>query len=156
LLVACTNVAMMLQARNTVREREFSVRMAIGARKSRIFRQLLCESLVLVAAGAALGWFFAVLATRTLAAWTGIETGLSPDRTVLLFTLAISGAAALAFGLTPLWNAVSAPVAGVLRSNSTSVTTSRRRVLGGRIVLSAQIAVSLLLLMVGSLLLRTL
>jgi predicted permease len=156
LLIACTNVAMMVQARNTVRHREFSLRMAIGAGKGTIFRQLLCESLLLVSAGAALGWTFALLATRALATWSEIQTGLSPDRTVLLFTLAVSCAAALAFGLAPLWNAVNAPVAGVLRSSATNMTTSRRRVLGGRIVLAAQIAVSLVLLMAASLMLRTL
>ena len=156
LLIACVNVVMMVQARNTVRSREFSLRMAMGASRTAIFRQLLSESVLLVAAGALLGWGFAILATRTLAVWSHIETGLSPDRTVLLFTLAISSAAALAFGLAPLWNAVSAPAAGVLRSSATNLTSSRGRVIGGRIVLSAQISLSLVLLMAASLLLRTL
>ena len=156
LLIACTNVAMMLQARNTVRQRQFSLRMAIGATRAMIFRQLLCESVLLVGAGAALGWAFALAATRALAAWSEIQTGLSPDRTVLLFTLGVASAAALVFGLAPLWNAVNAPVAGVLRSNATSMTANRSRVLAGRVVLAAQIAVSLVLLMAASLLLRTL
>ena len=156
LLIACTNVAMMVQARNAVRQRQFSLRMAIGATRVMIFRQLLAESLLLVVTGAFLGWAFALVATRALAAWSEIETGLNPDRTVLLFTLAVSCAAALAFGLAPLSGAVSAPVAGVLRANSSSVTATRRRVLGGRIVLAAQVAVSLVLLMAASLLLRTL
>jgi predicted permease len=156
LLIACTNVAMMVQARNAVRQRQFSLRMAIGATRVMIFRQLLAESLLLVVTGAFLGWAFALVATRALAAWSEIETGLNPDRTVLLFTLAVSCAAALAFGLAPLGGAVSAPVAGVLRANSSSVTATRRRVLGGRFVLAAQVAVSLVLLMAASLLLRTL
>ncbi len=156
LLIACTNVAMMIQARNTANRREFSLRMAIGATKSAIFRYLLAESLLLVAAGAALGWVFALVATRALAAWSEIETGLSPDRTVLLFTLGVSSFAALVFGVAPLFSAVSSPVAGVLRSNATNVTSDRSRVLGGRVILSAQIAVSLVLLMAASLLLRTL
>ncbi|HUH63216.1 MAG TPA: ABC transporter permease [Terracidiphilus sp.] len=156
LLIACTNVAMMIQARNTVRQREFSVRMAMGAARAAIFRYLLAESLLLVGAGAASGWVFALAATRALAAWSEIETGLSPDRTVLLFTLGISSLAALIFGLAPLFGAVSAPVAGVLRSNASNLTSGRSRVLGGRIVLSAQIAGSLVLLMAASLLLRTL
>ncbi len=156
LLIACTNVAMMIQARNATSRREFSVRMAMGASKMAIFRYLLAESVLLVVAGAALGWGFALVATRALAAWSEIETGLSPDRTVLLFTIGISAAAAMVFGLAPLFSAVSAPVAGVLRSNATNLTSGRSRVLGGRIVLSAQIAVSLVLLMAASLLLRTL
>ena len=156
LLIACTNVAMMVQARNAVRQREFSLRLALGARKGSIFRQLLCESLLLVAAGAGLGWLFALSATRALTAWSGIETGLSPDRTVLLYTLAISSVAAIAFGLVPLWSAMRAPVAGVLRSTATNTTAHRGRVLSGRIVLVAQMAICLVLLMAGGLLLRTL
>ena len=156
LLIACTNVAMMVQARNTVRQREFSLRMAIGAGRGRIFRQLLSESLMLVSAGAGLGWVFALSATHMLTAWSGIESGLSPDRTVLLFTLLISAVAAVAFGLVPLWSAVHAPVAGVLRSTASGTTAHRGRVLGGRVVLAAQMAICLVLLMAGGLLLRTL
>jgi predicted permease len=156
LLIACTNVAMMVQARNTVREREFSLRLAIGASRGIIFRQLLCESMLLVSTGAGLGWLFALGATRMLAVWSGVEVGLSPDFTVLLFTLLLSSVAALAFGLIPLWSAVRAPVACVLRSASANATASRTRVVGGRIVLACQVAFCLVLLMAASLLLRTL
>jgi predicted permease len=156
LLIACTNVAMMVQARNTVRQREFSLRLAIGAGKVAIFRQLLCESLLLVMAGSSLGWLFAISATRMLSAWSGIETGLIPDRNVLLFTLLISALAALSFGIVPLWSAMHAPVAGVLRSSSTGLTESRTHALGGRIVLAGQMAICLVLLMAAGLLLRTL
>ena len=156
LLIACTNVAMMVQARNMVRQREFSLRLAMGARKGSIFRQLLAESLLLVTSGAALGWLLALAATRSLSAWSGIETGLAPDRTVLLFTLAVSACAALTFGLVPLWSALHAPVAGVLRSTATNSTAHRGRVIGGRIVLAVQMAICLVLLMAGGLLLRTL
>jgi len=117
---------------------------------------LLCESLVLVVAGAGLGWLFALSATRMLATWSGIESGLSPDRTVLLLTLLVSALAALLFGLVPYWSAISAPVAGVLRSTATSTTANRGRVLGGRIILAAQMAICMVLLMAGGLLLRTL
>jgi predicted permease len=156
LLIACTNVAMMVQARNTAREHEFSLRLAVGAGRGSIFRQLLCESVLLVGAGAGLGWLFAVSATRLLAAWSGIETGLSPDKTVLLFTLGISILAALTFSLVPLWTALRAPVAGVLRSTSNNTTAARNRVVASRIVLSTQIAFCLVLLMAAGLLLRTL
>lgn len=156
LLIACINVVMMVQARNTVRQHEFSLRMAIGAGRASIFRQLLSESLLLVMTGAVLGWMFAASATRALASWSGIETGLSPDRTVLLFTIGISAAAALAFGLFPLWSASRVPVAGVLRSTSGTTTASRGRLLAARITLSAQIAMSLVLLVSAGLLLRTL
>jgi predicted permease len=156
LLIACTNVAMMVQARNIVRQREFSLRLAIGAGRAAIFRQLLTESLLLVTAGAGLGWLFALSATRMLASWSDVETGLNPDGRVLVFTLLISALAALTFGLVPLWGALRAPVAGVLRANANQFAGSRARVLGGRMILAVQIAVSLVLLMAASLLLRTL
>jgi predicted permease len=156
LLIACTNVVMMVQARNTAREHEFSLRMAIGAGRASIFRQLLCESVLLVGVGATAGWIFALWATRMLASWSGIETGLSPDRTVLLFTIAISAVAALAFGLFPLWSAARVPVAGVLRSTSGTTTATRSRLAGARVTLSAQVAVCLVLLVCAGLLLRTL
>jgi len=156
LLIACTNVATMVQARNTVREHEFSLRMAMGARQGTIFRQLLCESLLLVGVGALLGWLFAIWATRLLAPWSGIESGLNPDATVLWFTLTISVLAALTFSLVPLWGAVRAPLAGVLRSTSATSTATRNRVVAGRVVLSTQIAICLLLLMAAGLLLSTL
>jgi len=156
LLIACTNVVMMVEARNSVRERDFSLRLAIGATRTRVFSQLLCESLLVAVAGAALGWIFALAATRALAKWSNLETGLSPDRTVLIFTLLVSALAALVFGLAPLWTAVHAPVAGVLRATSSTVTTSRGQGFRRRLVLAAQMAVCLVLLMVAVLLLRTL
>ncbi|WP_058187390.1 ABC transporter permease [Terracidiphilus gabretensis] len=156
LLIACTNVAMLMQARTTARQREFSVRLAIGASRSMILRSMLWESGLLVAAGAVFGWVFALAATRALAAWSEIETGLSPDRTVLFFTLAVSCVAALTFAFVPYWTAIHAPVNGVLRSSSNNVTESRARAMGGRFVLAAQMAVCLVLLMVAGLLLRTL
>jgi predicted permease len=156
LLIACTNVAMMVIARNTMRQREFSLRLAIGAGRVAIFRQLLCESLLLVSSGAALGWLFALAATQFLATRSGVETGLAPDRSVLIFTLLISAAAALFFGLVPLWSAMRAPVAGVLRATSMNATTSRSRIIGGRIVLAGQMAICLVLLMAAMLMLRTL
>jgi predicted permease len=156
LVIACTNVAMMVEARNTAREHEFSLRMAIGAGKASIFRQLLSESVLVVVVGALLGWMFAESATRMLASLSGVETGLNPDRTVLLFTIAISAVAALAFGLIPLWSAARVPVAGVLRSTSGTTTATRSRLTAGRVTLSSQIAISLVLLVSAGLLLGTL
>jgi len=156
LLIACTNVALLLVARNEARQREFSLKMAIGADKARVFRQLLTESSLLVTAGSAIGWGFAIFATRALADWAEIESGLDPDRNVLLFTLGTSVLVAIGFGLAPLWNAVRLPISGVLRATSTGLTQARRRALGGRILMSSQLAICLLLLMAAGLLLRTL
>lgn len=156
LLIACSNVALLIMARNEVRQREFSLRMAVGAEKGHLFRQLLTESSLLVIAGTAVGWAFALFATDALAAWSGIETGLGPNRSVLLFTLAISAISALAFGIAPLWIALRAPVSGVLRATATNITQDRHRTLGGRALMSAQVAVCLLLLVAATLLLHTL
>ena len=87
LLIACTNVGLLIIARNMAREHEFAVRMAIGAHSFRMFRQLLTESVLLAAAGAGLGWTLAIVATKALATWAEIDAGLAPDRTVLIFTL---------------------------------------------------------------------
>jgi len=109
LLIACTNIAMLLIARNTAREREFSLRMALGAGRSRIFRQLLTESVLLVGGGAALGWIFAAWGGTVLARGSGLDVSVAPDSTVLFFALAPALLAGLAFGLAPLPNAVRVP-----------------------------------------------
>jgi len=156
LLIACTNVALLLVARNEVRQREFSLKLAIGAEKLDLFRQLLVESSLLVTSGATLGWIFAAFATRALAGWSGIESGLDPDRNVLLFTLGTSTLVAIGFGLAPLWIALRSPVSGVLRANSFGLTAGRRRAIAARLLMASQIAVCLLLLFAAGLLLRTL
>jgi predicted permease len=156
LLIACTNVALLIVARNEVRQREFSLRMAIGAERRHLFHQLLTESSLLVLAGAALGWGFAVVATDALATWSGIETGLEPNRNVLLFTLAISAISALVFGVVPLLRALRVPVSGVLRDTAANITQNRRRMLGGRVLMAAQVAICLVLMVAAGLLLRTL
>jgi predicted permease len=156
LLIACTNVGLMLLARNEARQREFSLKMAIGAGRAHLFRQLLAESLLFVVAGSSLAWAFAIMATRALADWSGIQTGLEPDRNVLIFTLGLSLISALVFGLAPLWIAARVPVSGVLRATSANMTQDRSHRMGGRVLMSLQIAVCLLLLVAAGLLLRTL
>jgi predicted permease len=156
LLIACTNVSLLLMARNEARQREFSLKLAIGAGSLQVFRQLLTESSLLVAAGATFGWVFAVFATRALAAWSQIESGLDPDRNVLWFTLAVSALIAVAFGLAPLWIAMRAPISGVLRTTSSGLTPGPQRRIAGRLLMSSQVAICLLLLVAAGLLLHTL
>jgi predicted permease len=156
LLIACVNVAIMLQARNSARRREFGICLAIGAGSTSLFRQLLCESLLLVASGATIGWVLAMVCTRSLAKWSGIETGLAPDRTVLFFTLAVSCAVALALGLIPLRSAARIPVANALRLTASSVQEKPNHRWSSRAVLAGQVAICLVLLMTAGLLLRTL
>jgi predicted permease len=153
LLIACSNVAMLIIARNAARQRDFNLRMALGAQRSTLLRQLLTESTFLVLAGALLGWLFALGATRALAAWSQLDVNLVPDRTVLLFTAAVSILAALVFGLAPMRSATNAPLSVALRA---SVSTSYQTRRGGTAVLACQIALCFTLLTTASLLLRTL
>ncbi|HEY1897880.1 MAG TPA: FtsX-like permease family protein, partial [Terracidiphilus sp.] len=153
LVIACSNVAMLLVARNTARQRDFSLRMALGAGRTVMLRQLLTESGLLVVAGAVSGWLFALYATRALAAWSHLATGLSPDRVVLLFTSIVSVLAALVFGVAPMRTATRCPVAGSLRA---TVSTSHQGVRTGNAVLAVQVALCFTLLTTAGLTLRTL
>lgn len=156
LLIALSNVAMLLIARNTVRRREFSLRLALGAGRSQLFQQLLTESLLLIAAGGLLAWGFAILATRALAAWSDIESSLAPDHTVLFFTLAILLLSALVFGLAPLRTALSSGPALVLKTSTSTANLDKGKSRTGKIVVAVQMALCLTLLAGAGLLLRTL
>ncbi|HTY83856.1 MAG TPA: ABC transporter permease [Silvibacterium sp.] len=156
LVIACVNIVMLLAARNSAREREFALRLALGASRWPLFRQLLAESAILVASGALLGWLFAIEATRMLAVWSQLDVSLEPDTKVLAFTVAISAFAAFIFGLAPLRAAVGAPVAMVLKSSGTQTTASRSRTLSGKVLIAMQMALCVVLLFASGLLLRTL
>ncbi|HTJ29804.1 MAG TPA: ABC transporter permease [Acidobacteriaceae bacterium] len=156
LLIALSNVAMLLIARNAVRQREFSLRLALGAARGHLFRQLLTESAILVASGGALAWLFAAAATRALARWAQIESSLAPDSTVLLFTLAVLALAALVFGLAPLRIALSAGAAQALKTSASTANTDAARSRTSRIVVALQMTLCVVLLVGGGLLIRTL
>jgi len=156
LVIACANVALLLVARNQARQREFSLRLAIGAGRGDLFRQLLMESLLLVVAGGLVAWLFAEPATSALAAWSHLETSLRPDTTVLLFTLGVLVAAALAFGLAPLYDALSVPAGLALKSSTRTGAQDKRKSRFGRLVVALQIALCVVLLVAAGLLLRTL
>lgn len=156
LVIACTNVAMLLVAKKSARQREFSLRLALGATRWQILRQLLLESAMLVTAGAVLGWLFAVGATRALAGWSQIESGLAPDARVLLFTFALCAIATLAFGLAPWFSALHAPVAGSMKTSASTSYRSRASKWAGNAVMSVQMTFCFVLLVAAGLLLRTL
>ncbi|HUA13780.1 MAG TPA: ABC transporter permease [Verrucomicrobiae bacterium] len=156
LLIACTNVATLLVAKKTARQREFSVRLALGASVGQIFRQLLLESVVLVTAGGVLGWLFALASTHALAAWSEIESGLSPDARVLLLTFVVCGVAALVFGLAPLIPALRAPVAGALKTGAAASHSTRAGKWSGNLVMATQMTFCFVLLVAAGQLLRTL
>jgi predicted permease len=156
LLIAVGNVALLLVVRNAARQREFALRRALGANARVLFAQLLSESLMLVVAGSVLGWLFAEGATEALAGWAQLDVMVAPDRQVLLFTLAISAVVALVFGLVPMRAAGSAPLVQSLKSSAGVSNTDRHRSWGRKLVVTMQIAFSVVLLFSGTLLYETL
>jgi predicted permease len=160
LLIACANVANLLLARAALRGAEISVRLAVGAGRWRLIRQLLTESVLLAALGGAVGVFFAVWGKRALLALTDKDTGILPNEVdlnlnwrVLVFTLAVSLLTGVLFGLAPAWRATHLDLATALKQ-SRRTTGVVSRLSKGLIV--AQVALSLLLLVGAGLFIRTL
>ena len=156
LLIALTNVVMLLVARNGARQREFSVRQALGAGRGELLRQLLAESLILVTAGGALAWGFAEMATRLLGKWAQIESSLAPDKTVLLFTLGVLVMAALLLALAPLRVALAGGAQLALKTSAAMANTDAGKSRTGRVIVALQMALCVVLLVGGGLLIRTL
>jgi predicted permease len=156
LLIALSNVTMLLAARNTARQREFSLRLALGAGRGKLFRQLLAEGLLMVVLGGVLAWMFAQSATSALGVWAHIESSLAPDEAVLFFTLTILAVAALLFGLAPLRAAVNSNRGLDLKTSAATSNTDTSKKRMGRITMALQMAVCLVLLVCASLLIRTL
>ena len=162
LLLACANLANLLLARATTREREMAVRLAIGAGRRRIIRLLLVESLLLAVIGTAVGLGLAFLADHVLLAtyFPGDSAGdfpisSVPDMRVLVFALAMMLLTALVFGLAPAIQGSQADLAPTLKDRAGSVTGGRQVFLR-KLLVSGQMALALLLLIGASLFLRTL
>jgi predicted permease len=156
LLIALSNVVMLLLARNATRQREFSLRLALGAGRGELFRQLLTEALLLVALGGVPAWLFATYATKALATWAQIESSLAPDNNVLVFTLSILALAAFLFGLAPLRIAISAGPALVLKTSVATSNTDAGKTRTGKVIVALQMALCVVLLVGAGLLIRTL
>jgi predicted permease len=160
LLIACANIANLLLARASSRNAEISVRLAVGAGRGRLIRQLLTESVLLAASGGAAGVLFALWGNSVLLAMTDKDTGVLPSNVdlsvnwrVLAFTLAVSLLTGVLFGLAPAWRATSVDLATSLKQ-SRRTTGAVSRLSKGLIV--AQVALSLLLLVGAGVFLRTL
>jgi predicted permease len=151
LLLVCANVANLLLSRATTRAREMSVRLSIGATRQRLVRQLLTESLLLSAAGGALGVLLAYWTQDLLPAPIGEA---SPDWRVFAFMLAITAVTGIVFGIAPALRATQGNAGEALRENSRSVAGSSS--LLSRALLVIQLAISLALLVGAGLFLRTL
>jgi len=162
LLLACANVANLLLARATTREREMAVRLAIGAGRRRIIRQLLVESFLLAVIGTAVGLGLAFLADRVLLATYfpadsagNFPISSIPDMRVLVFALGVMLLTVLVFGLAPAIQSSQADIAPNLKDRAGSAA-GRKRVLLRKILVSGQMALALLLLIGATLFLRTL
>jgi len=156
LVIACTNVAMLLVARNSARQREFSMRLALGAGPGRLLRQLLGESLLLVVAGAALGWIFATTASSALAAWSSLEVPFTLDSHVSVFTLAISLACAVVFGIAPLRSALRVSDGPGLKTSNAAAQRNKKTSWTGKLVVASQMTLCVILLVGAGLLVRSL
>jgi predicted permease len=156
LLIACSNVAMLILARNAGKLSEFRLRQALGAGRRALFFSCLRETFLLVAGGAGLGWIFAGAATQALVTWSGIRMAIELDRRVLLFTGGISLAVAIAFALAPMPLISELPLHLPSRSSGGTAGMQRGRLLGRKLVVSLQISLCLVLLCAAGLLFRTL
>ena len=163
LLIACANVANLLLARATARQREIAVRLALGAGRTRLIRQLLTESMLLASAGGALGVLLSYWATGILLAFMSSGTDhvtllVTPDLRVLAFTVGISVFTGVLFGLAPALRGTRLSLTPALKEGVSRVRWRGRRLrLGlGKTLVVAQVAMSLLLLMGAGLFVRTL
>jgi predicted permease len=165
LLIACANVANLLIARGLAREREFAVRAALGARRARLVRQLLIETLLLSGAGAGLG--LAVSNWSTSVLMPLVNGGDSPggiyaalDRNVVLFTVALATTTGILFGVLPAWRATRARLTLLASSERSIAMVSSRREIGAnrpsRALVVVQVALAIALLVGARLFAETL
>jgi putative ABC transport system permease protein len=159
LLIACANVANLLLVRADGRRQELAIRAALGAGWGRIARELLLESLLLALAGGGLGLALAYAALRALAASELSNlprlANVAIDPAVLAFTLAISLAAGLIFGLIPVFKYARPHISQSLRGGGRSLSQSRERHRARSILVVVQVALALVLLVSSGLMIRT-
>jgi putative ABC transport system permease protein len=161
LLIACANLANLMLARAGARERQITIRRALGATRWRMIRELLSESLLLALAGSISGLFLAFAVSRTLVAFISTQQNqifldLGMDWRVLAFTTALAVLTTVSFGLAPAIRATRAEPATLLQSGSRGSTGGRERFSLRRILVVSQVALSVVLLMGALLFVRSL
>jgi macrolide transport system ATP-binding/permease protein len=163
LLIACANVANLLLARSAARQKELAVRVAMGAGASRLFRQVLTESILLATIGAAFGlllahWADAALLRLVSGGPSPIPLDVHLDSRILAFTLGVAVLTGILFGLAPAFRAARVDLSSVLKGTSRSIASDGSQAGGvpvGKILVVAQVTLSLLLLVVAGLFLRS-
>ncbi|WP_158752086.1 ABC transporter permease [Acidobacterium sp. S8] len=151
LLLACTNLANLLLARATARQREMALRLTLGASRLRLTRQVLAESLLLAVLGTAVGVGLAQLLSRGLITMLGsgrnpVILDMSLDWRVLSFAAGLAGITCILFGLTPALQAFSTDPGSAMKANGRSTTAGREHFLLRRILIVTQVALALVLL----------
>jgi predicted permease len=159
LLLACANIANLLLARGAQRQREMSMRQALGAGRWRVLRQMLTESLLLAALGGAFGLALGCMVRNLLpkmmmGPMTHIEMNVPFDWGVFGFAAGVTLVTGLLFGMSPAWSAARAEVGNSLKDGAQTVTR-RRRGWGGKALVGIQVALSTLLVIGAGLFLRT-
>jgi predicted permease len=161
LLIACANVANLLLARAAARQKEMGVRLSLGAGRARIIRQFLTESLMLSIAGGVIGSLLAVVGVRLLIRMvtTGPDAMLldvRPDLRVLGFTIGVCLLTGLAFGFAPAWRSAGVNISNTLKEAGRGLTAGASKIGLGKILVSGQIALSVMLLIGAGWFIRTL
>jgi predicted permease len=160
LLLACANLTNLLLARSAARQREMSVRLALGARRSRVLRQVLAESLLLSSLGGIAGFALGYLGRNIIphllsSAWRPAPLNARFDLRIFAFTATVSILTGILFGLAPAWQATRTDVNTALKDAASSATR-RRKGLAGKSIVVFQIALSMLLVVGAGLFARTL
>ena len=161
LLIACANVANLLLARAAARHREIAIRTALGARRGQIVRQLLVESLMLAVAGGAAGVALSLVIARALVRLLPFDPAnlslvTTPDLRILLFTIAITLATALLFGLVPALQGSRVAAGATLKEEAGSVAGSHGHVRLRKTLVAIQVGLATVLLVGAGLFVRTL
>ncbi len=150
LLIACANLSNLMLARAWGREREFAVRLALGAARGRLIRQTLTEGLLLAALGAALGLALASVLSRAILRFletdgNRLNLDLTPDWRMLAFTAGVTCLTCVLFSLAPALRAARGQAAEVLKASARGVTADRRRLGFQRLLVIIQVSISLIL-----------